>query len=173
MTDQPEQMKSEGPPKPSAIVVTLGSAWAEAFERSLARQFARILHFDLGNPRFQMTETLLTQMALPPDLSEKQDAAATSKLLTRLNHPNRQASELLFRFNWFVDHASHVLVDCSMLDTAIGQYVISQAHARKTPVYGVGVDQRSSPLAPAFLTAILFPGEADDLVKLVLPRGPV
>jgi hypothetical protein len=169
-TEMPKQAEPVQPPP--AIVLTLGDAWAKVFEGSLARQFAKILHFDLANPRFKMTPTFLHQMALPPDTSPKQDAGAAEKLLTRLNHPNRQASELVFKFNWFVDHATHVLIDSGMLDTAIGQHVIARAHGRSIPVYGIGVDERSSPLAAAFLRGIVFPATADDLVKLVLSRGP-
>ena len=86
----------------------------------------------------------------------------------RLNRNTRQASELLFKFDWFVSHSDIVMVDTQMLDTAIGHHLLVLAQRYQKPALGVGVTPANSPLAPAFLKAIVYPATPDDLVAMVL-----
>jgi hypothetical protein len=141
-------------------VLTLGGSWADLFQDSLARQLAKIHHVHLGNPRYQVGATDLE--VLEPGLPEADQA----RLLQRLNHPSRVAAELLWRFDWFLAHTDLLLIDAGLLDTAIGQHCLEGAQVRAVPAYGVGVDSRHSPLAAAFLKAILYPQTPDDLVRL-------
>lgn len=137
------------------VALTLGNEWAQVFENSLARKMAKILHLPLltGLPLNHVCAALFEQ-----------------ELLVRLNQAlaSNQASELVFRIDEYLKVSDIVLVDNKLLDRAIGQYVISRAKERKLPCYGVGVDGKTSVLAPAFIKGILYPESADDLVELVL-----
>ena len=159
MSDQPE--------KPSKIVLSMGSSWSQLFDSSLARHLAGITHLPLGSPRFVLdlkTFALLTK-------EEKRTEGEATDLYKRLNSKNRQASELSFRLEWFVKHSDFVLIDTGLLDTAVGHHVIVAAHVGGKRCYGVGVDDRSSPLAPIFIRGIIYPSSPDDLVKLVLDES--
>jgi hypothetical protein len=158
-----------GKPRPAKraekfrIVLTWGGSWAEMFEQSLARKMAAITHLGL-NLKFKLTASLFTQLVAPYDLSEREK----QETYVRLNSNNAQSSELLYRFKWFVDHSTHVFLDNSVLDTAMGHQLLLNAVDAKLPVWAVGVDSRNSPLAPAFLNGIMYPASADDVVHLVL-----
>jgi hypothetical protein len=167
---KPVQPEPAGPPH--HVVLTFGGAWADVFESSLARQFAKITHLALGNPRFKLSESTFNQLLGP--CCRQEDVAARAKVLLRLNAPTTQASELKFKFRWFVDASTHVLVDSALLDTAIGHEVITLAHDLRRQVMGVGTDASSSPLAAAYLQGIMFPRSGDEIVRWVLsPDGPV
>ena len=145
----------------SKTVITFGGAWTNLFETSLSRQMAGILHLPLGNPRFKLSPEVYTK------LTGKEDS--TRHFLDRLNNPSRQASEILFRLKWFMTFADLVLVDCTLLDTALGHQILVYCQELSILAYGVGVDDCTSPLAAAYLKGIVYPTSADDLVKLALP----
>jgi hypothetical protein len=145
------------------VVLTFGGAWADLFEASLAKKLAGIVHLPIGNPRFQLTPETLEQI-----VGEKKENA--DSILERINSSSRQASEILFRLSWFMSFADMVFIDCALLDTAIGHQILIDAQRMEVPTFGVGVDNRSSPLAAAFLKAIVYPSQAEDLVRLVLQQ---
>lgn len=146
--------------KSSIVVSTFGGAWADHFETSLARGLADVKHLALGNPQFKLTPEMWLFLT-----GKKEDP---NNFIDRLNKFSRQASEILFRLKWFLTFTDMVLVDCSLLNTAIGHQILVYAQSMDIPCYGVGVDDRSSPLAPAYLKGILYPASADDLVRLAL-----
>lgn len=168
---RPSQLKEiRGTPRPPKVaekyrvVLTWGTIWADMFEQSLARKMAAITHIAMG-PRFKLTQSLFTQLMQPEwHLPER----AKQEIWVRLTANNRQASELLFRFKWYVQHATHVFLDNSVLDTAIGHQLLLNAAESKLPTWAIALDDRSSPLAPAFLHGVLYPSTPDDLVNLVV-----
>lgn len=141
------------------MVLTLGDTWAQLFEESLSRQMAGIVHLQAGSPRFQVTEAMIHHINVPngPD-----------SFLQRLNSKSTQASELVWKFKQLVQLSDLTFIDTQLLDTAIGQYVLSCAQSLKRTVWAVGVDDKLSPLAPAFLQGVIYPRTPDDLVKLSL-----
>lgn len=142
-------------------VTTLGGVWAKLFENSLARKLAGIEHFDLGNSNFKISKEQVTQILDAKGFDMRKD---DSILQARLNSPTHQASELVFKYEWFVKNSSLVFIDSVLLDTAIGHHILL-----KSPLtYAISTDMTNSPLAPAFLKGILYPKDADDLVKVVL-----
>lgn len=147
---------------PEVKVLTLGDGWTDLYEESLARQLARQHHTALGDPKFRLTLTDLAVL-LSSDRSENEMSA----LLERLNRKTQNAGELLYRYNWFCATHDILLIDNRLLDTAIGQHCLEQMQPPGKPVYGVGVDGRTSPLAAAYVKGILYPRTADDLVLLV------
>jgi hypothetical protein len=171
--------KEQDPPRPKEIrgqparpkraekyrvVFTWGNVWADMFEQSLARKMAAITHIAMG-PKFRLTQSLFTQLMEPAwDLPER----AKQEYWARLTGSNRQASELLFRFRWYVQHSTHVFLDNSVLDTAIGHQLLLNAAEFKLPVWAIALDDRLSPLAPAYLHGSLYPSTPDDLVNLVV-----
>lgn len=129
-------------------------------DESLARRLANIVHIPLGSQGFQATEKLLREMGFEPEGAEE--------LIRRLNLNTTQASELVWKFMIFINTADLVLVDTKMLDTAVGQHFLETAKQHGRPVWAVGVDAGTSPIAPYFLRGIIYPGTPDDLVKLIL-----
>ena len=155
---------------PRATVLTLGSVWSDMFEQSLSRKLAWIDHLALGNPRFtlayeQYLKLIGNQVWKNPTKELIEEIQQTHE---RLNRNTKQASELLFKFDWFVSHSDIVMVDTGMLDTAIGHHLLILAQSYQKPALGVGVTPANSPLAPAFLKAIVYPATPDDLVAMVL-----
>jgi hypothetical protein len=167
MTGKGEAKKGPQPQRKRAekhrIVLTWGTVWADMFERSLARKLAAITHIPLG-PRFKLSQNLFSQLVeqQPSDFP-----GTDQELWARLTGPNQQASELLFRFGWYVEHSTHVFLDNSVLDTAIGHQLLLNASQLSLPVWAIALDARLSPLAPAFLKGVLYPATPDDLVNLV------
>jgi hypothetical protein len=146
------------------VVLTWGNVWADMFEQSLARKMAAITHIGMG-PRFKLNQSLFTQLMQPEwHLPER----AKQETWARLTGNNRQASELLFRFKWYVQHSTHVFLDNSVLDTAIGHQLLLNAAESKLPTWAIALDDRLSPLAPAYLHGVLYPSTPDDLVNLVV-----
>ena len=141
----------------------MGGVWARLFESSMARDLSGIAHIDLGNPGFRMTLKLLGQIGF-----HSEDPEEMERFLSRMNSKDTQASEMLWRFDILLSATNILLLDTSLLDTAIGQYLLMQAKGLTLPAWGVGVDAKSSPLAAAYLRGILYPAGPDDLVKLVL-----
>ena len=150
-------------------VLTIGSGWADLFEESLSRQLAKIQHVGLGDPAFR-----LSGVALDGWIGSCPEGGETlrASLLARLNRPTKVASEVQWRLDWFIQGANVLLLDTGMLDTAIGQHCLEVARSLEIPAYGVGVDNRSSPLAACYVKGILYPETADDLVRWVLNGLP-
>lgn len=144
-------------------MLSFGGAWADLFQESLARQLAGIVHWGAGSVGFQFTVSDLKFIS-PDEI----DPMNEEGFLMRINSPSTQASELLWRLNVLVRAAHLVCIDTKMLDTAIGQHVLHLTKLFGKPVWGVGVDAKTSPLAPAYLRGIFYPSTPDDLVKLVL-----
>lgn len=151
--------------KAPKIALTFGSAWADLFESSLARRFAGITHIPLGNPKYKISPELLEQLIPEMEESQKQD------LFTRLNSPSRQASEVEFKLDWYVRCSTHIFVDSGLLDTAVGHHILVRARDHKKPIWAVALDDRSSPLAAAFLRGVIYPATADDLVTIILQNS--
>ena len=152
--------------KANAIVLTFGSTWSDLFEASLARKLSKIEHIPLGSPRFKLTSELFE--FLLSHYKEIPSDGIKKEIFGRLSSNSKQASEIEWKLDWFISRSSHLFIDSSMLDTAIGQHVLYQARVGKKPAWGISVDSQSSPLAAAFLKGIVFPSTIDDLVGLVL-----
>lgn len=129
-------------------------------ETSLARQMAGIVHLNVYGQGFKVTMRLLQEIEKWFTLKRRDE------FVERMNSPSTQASDLVWRIQELVAVATIVLVDTKLLDTAIGQLILIQAGAK--PVWGVGVDSKTSPIAPAFLRGVLYPSTPDDLVKVIL-----
>lgn len=161
-----EAAKQPEPQKPSPekirVVVSFGATWADLFDQSFARQLTKIIHLPLGDPAYRISQPVYQKIATVKSDQEQEEE------FRRLNSRTSQASELIFKFTWHVKHASVILMDSKMLDTAIGQFVLTQAQLHAVPVYGVSTDDKSSPLAAAYLKAMLYPSTPDDLVKACL-----
>lgn len=145
------------------VALTFGAAWADLFDESLARQLYGIVHWKAGSPYFEFTSTDLRY--LRPSLIDPVDEES---FLKRMNAPTTQASELVWRLEVLVASAHIVFIDTKMLDSAVGQHVLHLSKMFSKPVWAVGVDSKTSPLAPAYLRGILYPSSPDDLVKLTL-----
>lgn len=121
---------------------------------------ANLIHMDLGNPAYQFDDG--GNLNTPPEKDEYLQYVA------RLNSPSRQASEVTWKLSEYVHLASIVLIDTGMLDSAIGQFVLMECKRQQVPCWAVGVDDKTSPLAAAYLRGIVYPQLPDDLVKLCL-----
>jgi len=148
-------------------VLTIGSGWADLFEESLSRQLAKIQHIGLGNPKFRLTGVAFDGWVTAPI-----EAAPRAELLTRLNRSTHMAAEIVWRLDWFIERSHILLLDTGMLDTAVGQHCLEMARSLDIPAYGVGVDDRTSPLAACYVKGIFYPETADDLVRWVLNGLP-
>jgi len=142
--------------------MTFGDAWAEMFEASLSRQMAGIVHLNVGNPKFRMTEKLALAS------SDWKEGSDLQGWLNRMNSGSTHAFELIWRFDQLIHLSDSIFIEARMLDTAIGQYLLQNAYSSHVPVWGVATDSSSSPLAAMFLKGIVFPATPDDLVKLIL-----
>jgi hypothetical protein len=147
------------------VVLTFGSGWADLFESSLSRQMAGIVHLPLGNPRFKLPKDLYLALR---GVQDKPESEHNLDFLKRLNTPSQQASEILIRLTWYGEHSDFIFLDSALLDTAIGHQILVTADMQEKPVFAVAVDNKSSPLAAAYLVATLYPVTPDDLVKTVL-----
>ena len=154
-TNQPQKSKD---PTRYRYVMTLGNAWAQLFEASLARKMSNIIHFNLGDPNFILTENML-----PP--YESKDIEYIQDRIKLVNSKSTQASDLVGKLSFLITHSDLILIDNKMLDTAIGQFIL-MVNYKKT--WAVGVDDGLSPLAPYYLRGVFYPNTPDDLVRLVL-----
>lgn len=142
------------------VCTTFGDQWAQLFEDSFARQLAGIVHLKAGDPTFQVTEFQMKAMGLNQD-----DWAS---VIERLNRKTVQASELVWKLSTLVNFSDVIFIDTKMLDTAIGQLVLNEAKEQSRHVWAVGVDSKTSPIAPAFIKGILYPSSPDELVRLAI-----
>jgi hypothetical protein len=145
-------------------VVSFGGEWADLLQNSLSRQLAGIVHLNVYGKDFQITEPLIRASfgAWWESLKDSERSA----FIRRLNSLSTQASELVWKLTQLVRVADIIFLDTKMLDTAIGQFVLMGSG--DTPVWAVGVDAKTSPLAPVYLRGILYPSTPDDLVKVIL-----
>lgn len=141
------------------VVLTFGDVWSQLFEDSLSRQMAGISHLQVGKPTFQVTRKMIIDAGW-------KEGETLENLLTRLNSKSTQASELVWKLATLTAMADLLLLDTKILDTAIGQFLLMEAHHSRTPIWAVGVDDRLSPIAPAFIKGVVYPQNPDDLVKL-------
>lgn len=148
-------------PKKRPVVLTYGGAWADMFEQSLSRKMGQIEHLALGKPWFKLSrKTYDTYMkSFPSDIHFNQVIA-----------PSKQPSAFILKLEAYCHMASLILVDNSVLDTAVGQWLLQYGVSIQTPVYGVGTTEVLSPLAPHYLEGVVFPKTGDELVQLAL-RG--
>ena len=94
-------------------------------------------------------------------------------IFVRLNVSTHQASEIVWKTKWITRFLSNlVLIDSEVVDTALGQLILMEAQNAKIPVWAVGVSSKLSPIAPYYLKGVLFPADAEDLVKLVCQEFP-
>lgn len=146
-------------PQMVRVALTVGSTpWVDFFEKSVARTLSHIIHIPLFDSRYRM----------PRVLYDKLFQAGDEDGYRRICQAPKQASELLYRISTLAKVADVAFVDVSALDTALGHQVLVSASQALLPVYGVGFDDRLSPLAPAFLRGVVYPATADDLVTLVM-----
>jgi hypothetical protein len=158
----PQQGKSQDPTR-YRTVLTLGSEWAYLFDKSLARQLTNVLHLDIGRADFILTDDMGAKLDTPPHKEDYEE------FMKRLNSKSMQASEIVWRMRTYVELSDFVLIDTRMTDTGLGQLVLNHAVVfKKIPVWGVGTEAKMSPIAPAYLSGIVYPQTPDDLVKLVL-----
>lgn len=141
-------------------VLTFGGLWSDLFEDSLSRKMSAIKHLKVGDPKFQLKEI---------DLEDTPDR---EEFLKRINSNNTQASELIWKFTNLINLSELILLDTKLLDTAIGQFLLSESKTQDKAVWAVGVDSNLSPLAPYYLKGVIYPATADDLVKLTLQELP-
>lgn len=153
---------SEDKAQASKFVLSFGGYWANLFQDSLARRFANIHHFNLGNPKYKIEIELFNAITEGLTEDEKRD------VYSRVNSSSRQSSELIWKLEWYISKSTHVLIDSGLLDTAIGHHVLVKSKELVKPCWAISVDDKSSPLAAAFLKGIVFPASSDDLVSLVL-----
>ena len=159
----PEKSKN---PEKLRVALTFGNVWADLLDKSLARQFAKITHIPLGNPKFKLNQDLYNRLC--EEQGEDPRHLNTAQRLDRINSNSKQASEIIFKLSWYIQNSTHVFLDAGMLDTAIGHHILIHAKLHEKPTWAVAVDDNTSPLAAAYLKGIIFPASADDLVSLVI-----
>lgn len=151
-------------------IFSLGGAWAEMLETSLARKLAEIGHYNLGNPQYNISfEQFCKDVQVDKGTPEENLRAEYMDLIA----DTKQASMVLSKLRWYIRHAGIVYIETGMLDTGFGHEVLVSAERYQVPAYGVGVTAATSLLAPAYLKGIIYPATPDDLVQLALQTFPV
>jgi hypothetical protein len=151
-------------------IFSLGGAWAEMLEGSLARKLAQIGHYNLGNPQYNISfEQFRKDIEVDKGTPEENLQAEYRELIA----DTKQASSVLNKLRWYIRHAGIVYIETGMLDTGFGHEVLVSAERYRVPAYGVGVTAATSLLAPAYLKGIIYPATPDDLVQLALQTFPV
>jgi hypothetical protein len=165
-TGPQKQNAKEKYPDKLRVALTFGNVWSDLLDKSLARQFAKIAHLPLGNPKFKLDRDLYSRLC--EEAGEDPLHVNTSERLHRINSNSKQSSEIIFKLSWYIKNSTHIFIDASMLDTAIGHHILIQAKLHQRPTWAVAVDERSSPLAAAYLKGIIFPTTPDDILSIIL-----
>lgn len=151
-------------------IFSLGGAWAEMLEASLARKLAQVGHYNLGNPQYNISfEQFCKDVQVDKGTPEENLKAEYLELIA----DTKQASVVLSKLRWYIRHAGIVYIETGMLDTGFGHEVLVSAERYHVPAYGVGVTAANALLAPAYLRGIIYPASPDDLVQLALQTFPV
>jgi hypothetical protein len=160
------------------FIFSIGGPWAETFENSLSRKISQIGHFNMGNPKYNVSFEDYVQLSesRKPRGKEgltEQDVKFHQASYKDLISETKDASQVLYKLNWYIEHSVLVLVDTAILDTAIGHQILVTSGRSGIPVYGVGTTSSNSILAPAYLKGIVYPtSNPDELVKFSLQFMP-
>jgi hypothetical protein len=130
------------------VVTTFGKFWGKIVDPLIKAK---------GWHHFNMSETLVLEGLEWMDL----------ELRKRLTRPSDQASEIVFRIQEIVRASDHILMDGSFTDTAPGQLVLMTAASLQIPVHALSVKSDIGLLAPAYLSGVLYPVDAQDIIKLL------